>query len=74
VPFPHPWLLSTMLGKNGLVVGRGYNWILGKERLVYIGEDLSWFQFALVGDTSKEVWCEVLEFQLKLMEASSNDE
>ena len=53
------------------VVGGKYNWKYQKERLVYLGYNLSgngyWHQFAKVESPSK-VWCEVKDTELKLFE------
>lgn len=46
-----------------------YNWIGQKERLVYLGKEGVWHQFALVEEPWK-VWCEVLEQDLNMLEES----
>ncbi len=56
-----------------LVKGGKYNWQYAPERkLVYLGKSRNgagvWNQFAKVDDPAKEVWCEVLDEDLHLME------
>lgn len=48
-------------------VGGKYNWKNQSERLVYLGKQGAWHQFAL---TSKQntVWCEVLDEDLHMLE------
>lgn len=54
-----------------MVKGGFYNWKCQPERLVYLGYNWSgngyWHQFALVNKPD-EVWCEVLERDLRLLE------
>lgn len=50
-----------------LVIGKKYNWINQPERLVYIGKNGCWHQFAKI-DSMKTVWCEVLDHDLTSME------
>ena len=40
-------------------VGGKYNWKHQQERLVYLGQQGCWYQFALV-DEPEKVWCEIL--------------
>lgn len=54
-----------MIDKNDLIIGEKYNWEDQEERLVYIGQKGSWYQFALV-EKPFTVWCEVLEDSLEL--------
>lgn len=55
-----------------LVMGGKYNFKSQKERLVYIGKNLSgngcWHQFAKVN--SDEVWCELLDGDIDMIEAT----
>lgn len=44
-----------------------YNWINQKEKLIYIGMDGCWYQFAKV-ENPNVVWCEVLDSDLHLIE------
>jgi len=56
-----------------LVVGGKYNWKNQKERLVYIGCEMSnglWYQFALTA-SPMDVWCEVREADLEHFEETS---
>lgn len=48
-------------------LGDRYNWIGQQERLIYIGKEGNWHQFALV-DKPNEVWCEVLDSDLSMLE------
>lgn len=50
-----------------LVLGKNYNWKYQPERLVYLGQEGPWYQFALV-ENPGEVWCEVLDADLKGIE------
>ena len=52
-----------------LVVGRRYKWQDGKERLVYVGKEGVWNQFCLEADPARNIWCEVLDKDLGMMEA-----
>lgn len=52
-------------------LGDRYNWIGQPERLIYVGKEGSWHQFEKVGEPGK-VWCEVLESDLHMLEASSD--
>lgn len=47
--------------------GDKYNWKNQEERLVYLGKDGWWHQFALVDEPHK-VWCEVLDRDLHMLE------
>jgi len=51
---------------TNLEVGNHYNWKYQTDRLVYLGKEGSWSQFALVGKT--EIWCEVLDSDLHMLE------
>lgn len=59
-------------------IGERYNWIGQPERLVYLGHNWSsngyWHQFALVGDKSQKVWCEVLTADLHMIEETKDGE
>ena len=53
--------------------GRHYNWKCEPDRkLVYLGCNWSgngyWHQFALADDSAKEVWCEITDKELPLIE------
>lgn len=52
---------------NKLKVGAKYNWRNQPERLVYLGKQGAWNQFAKVGDLGT-VWCEVLDSDLHMLE------
>ncbi len=58
-------------------IGDKYNWINQSERLVYLGNNWSgngyWHQFAKV-ESPDVVWCEILDSELKLIEATKSDE
>ena len=47
--------------------GDHYNWIGQPERLMYLGREHGWYQFALI-DRPDEVWCEVLKEELHMLE------
>lgn len=53
-------------------IGGKYNWKHQKERLIYIGTWGVWHQFALV-DEPDQVWCEVLESDLDMIEETPCD-
>ena len=59
-----------------MIIGGKYNWKQQPERLVYLGKNWSgngyWHQFALVEDTNKLVWCEVLDHELDMMEETND--
>jgi len=57
-----------MIAKE-LVKGGKYNWQYQPKRLIYLGKHRGWFQFALV-EQPNEVWCEVLESKLYMIEES----
>ena len=48
-----------------------YNWINQPERLFYIGKQGSWHQFVKVEKPS-EVWCEVLDEDLHMIEETKD--
>lgn len=55
-------------------IGKRYNWKNQKERLIYIGTEISnglWYQFAKI-DKPNTVWCEVREKDLHMIEETSN--
>lgn len=50
--------------------GDKWNWKHDpKTQLIYLGKDGAWHQFAKV-DVPNEVWCEVLESDLHMLEAT----
>lgn len=51
--------------------GRRYNWKGQPERLVYIGRKGLWHQFEKVGSTHPNVWCEVLDGDLHMLEETA---
>ena len=51
-------------------VGERYNWKNQLERLIYLRQRGCWHQFAKVDDPYKEVWCEVLTPDLRMLEAT----
>ena len=57
-----------------MVVGGKYNWKGQAERLVYLGRNPSgngyWNQFAKI-DSPFIVWCEVLDSDLHMLEATT---
>lgn len=53
--------------KQILIRGGRYNWIGQPERLVYLGCDDGWYQFAKV-DKLSTVWCEVRAADLHMLE------
>lgn len=66
-----------MSPKTEFKIGGLYNWKYQKERLVYLGHNFSgngfWHQFALVGDESNKVWCEVLTSDLHMLEETKTE-
>lgn len=52
-----------------LVKGGKYNWQYQPERLIYLGKERGWFQFATT-EVPYNVWCEVLESELHMLEKS----
>lgn len=51
-----------------MVIGGNYNWKHApQDKLVYIGKKGLWHQFRKIGDP-REVWCEVLDEDLHLIE------
>jgi hypothetical protein len=58
---------------DGFVKGRRYNWRGQPERLVYLGKNWSgngyWHQFEKLGEPGR-VWCEVLDADLHMLEAT----
>lgn len=53
-------------------LGDRYNWIGQQERLIYIGKEGNWHQFALVDNPTK-VWCEVLDSDLGMLEETKQE-
>lgn len=53
-----------------LVIGGRYNWKNQGDRLVYMGKERSWHQFALVAQPRK-IWCEVLDADLHMLEETA---
>ena len=50
-----------------------YNWKhTPQDKLIYLGKKGVWHQFSLIGD-SREVWCEVLDEDLHLIEETKQD-
>lgn len=57
-----------------MIVGNRYNWRHApRDQLIYIGKVGSWHQFSKVGDP-REVWCEVLDEDLHMIEATATQE
>lgn len=54
-------------------IGGKYNWRGQPERLVYLGRNWSgngfWHQFAKT-DSPEAIWCEVLDSDLRMLEAT----
>lgn len=48
-------------------IGDKYNWMHQSEKLVYIGRDGGWYQFAKI-ETPDVIWCEVLARDLPRLE------
>ena len=48
-------------------IGKNYNWKNQPERLVYLGKEAGWHQFALVEEPEK-VWSEILDEDLHYIE------
>ena len=58
-----------MIEQTTFVKGGRYNWRGQPERLVYLGKLGCWHQFKKIGDP-REVWCEVLDADLHMLEAT----
>jgi hypothetical protein len=56
-----------------LKVDGGYNWKYQKDRLKYLGKKGLWHQFAKINNPY-EVWCEVLEEDLHMLEETKNNQ
>lgn len=55
-------------------IGKGYNWKHSpNDLLIYLGKKGSWHQFSRIGDP-REVWCEVLDEQLYLIEETKTQQ
>ena len=58
-----------------MIVGNKYKWKCSHEILTYLGYNWSsngfWYQFALV-EKPEEVWCEVLESDLHMLEETKD--
>ena len=52
---------------EALEIGGKYNWAASPERLIYLGKQGSWHQFALV-ESPESVWCEVLPSDMQMLE------
>lgn len=50
-----------------LKIGNYYNWKYQPERLVYLGKNGMWHQFA-ERSKPRDVWCECLDSDLELIE------
>jgi hypothetical protein len=62
-------MMNNPVTKDTLVRGGKYNWKWQPERLEYLRQVGSWFQFALTSEPTK-IWCEVLERDLVNFEES----
>lgn len=51
--------------------GGRYNWKNQSDRLIYLRKFNGWHQFKKIGDP-REVWCEVLDEDLQLMEETAS--
>lgn len=49
-----------------LIIGNKYKWKHEQKTLVYVGKSGVWNQFSLLN--TNELWCEVLDSDLYLME------
>lgn len=62
------------MNKDKMIVGGKYNFTNQNERLVYIGKNFSengyWHQFEIVG--TQGVWCEILDSDLSMIEATKD--
>ena len=56
-----------------LKIGGFYNWKYQRERLIYVGKDFCWHQFKKIGDP-RDVWCEVLDEDLHMIEETIQGE
>ncbi len=54
-------------GNDSMKINGRYNWKNQPERLFYIGKQGNWHQFVKVEKPS-EVWCEVLDEDLHMLE------
>lgn len=53
-----------------LIVDGRYNWVDQPERLIYLGKQGSWHQFAKV-DSPELVWCEVIDTDIRFFEITA---
>jgi len=51
-------------------IGGKYNWIGQAERLIYLGKNGYWHQFAKI-ESPSTVWCEVLDEDLHMLEETN---
>lgn len=61
-----------MVNASNIEVGEKYKWKHQEERLIYLGKQGLWHQFALVEELNN-VWSEVLDDELRFFETVSND-
>jgi len=54
-------------------IGGFYNWKYQRERLIYVGRVGPWHQFKKIGDP-RDVWCEVLDEDLHMIEETTEGE
>ena len=54
-----------------MIIGEKYNFKYQSERLVYVGTYGPWHQFKKIGD-HRVVWCELLERDLEMIEATKD--
>lgn len=59
------------LSADNIEIGAQYNWLHQSEKLIYLGLDGCWHQFAKVDDPGV-VWCEVLSHELHMLEKSND--
>lgn len=53
-------------------IGGYYNWKQQPERLVYLGKKGVWHQFKKIDDL-RDVWCEVLDNDLDMLEKTTEE-
>ena len=65
---------STKAADKGfnMKIGHGYNWKHAPhDKLIYLGKKGAWHQFRKIGDP-REVWCEVLDEDLTMLEETKS--
>jgi hypothetical protein len=62
---------DTILTPEKMKRGGRYNWKNQPDRLIYLRKSGNWHQFKKIGDP-REVWCEVLDGDLHMLEETED--